>query len=106
MSIKNLGLGIRACCGTLLAANLIFAAALSAADWPQWRGPQRNGISEETGLLKQWPKDGPKLLWQLHEIGVGYSTPAVVGKQLYLLSNTGDEDEFVQALSVEDGKQI
>ena len=51
----------------------------SAADWPQWRGPRRNGISQEKGLLKEWPKDGPKLLWQIKDIGDGYSTPAVVG---------------------------
>ena len=35
-----------------------------AADWPQWRGPQRNGVSSETGLLKEWPKEGPRLVWQ------------------------------------------
>src|SRR5438034_1265652 len=40
------------------------ALSLVAGDWPQWRGPQRNGISGETGLLKEWPKEGPKLRWQ------------------------------------------
>src|SRR5687767_5611051 len=49
-----------------------------ADDWPQWRGPRRDGISRETGLLKQWPAEGPKLLWQQKEIGGGYSTPAIV----------------------------
>ncbi len=53
--------------------------ASSTSDWPQWRGPQRNGISQETGLLKEWPKEGPKLVWQMNDIGDGYSTPAVVG---------------------------
>src|SRR5437762_3898484 len=80
--------------------------ALTAADWPQWRGPERNGISQETGLLKEWPKDGPKLVWQLKDIHSGYSTPAVVGDRLYLLSNKGLDNEFVQALAVPDGKQI
>ena len=42
------------------------------SDWPQWRGPERNGISKETGLLKQWPAGGPKLLWQVNDIGDGY----------------------------------
>src|SRR5215468_8416978 len=78
----------------------------SSSDWPQWRGPQRNGISQETGLLKQWPAGGPKLLWQVNDIGDGYSTPAVVGKRLYLMSNRGLENEFVQALSTENGKPI
>jgi outer membrane protein assembly factor BamB len=75
-----------------------------AADWPQWRGPQRDGISQETGLLKQWPKEGPKLLWQVQDLGNGYSTPAVVGDRLYLLSNKGLDNEFVQALAVKDGQ--
>jgi outer membrane protein assembly factor BamB len=92
----------------LLAALAVgtFSLAARAADWPQWRGPQRDGISHETGLLKEWPKEGPKLLWQLPDIGDGYSTPAVVGDRLYLLSNKGMDNEFVQALDIKDGKQI
>ncbi len=92
---------------SLLFAGLIgCTVATHAADWPQWRGPRRDGISQETGLLKQWPKDGPKLLWQLNDIGFGYSTPAIVGDRLYLLSNKGSDNEFVQALAVKDGKQV
>ena len=41
----------------------------SAADWPQWRGPERNGVSKESGLLQEWPAGGPKLLWQVKDIG-------------------------------------
>lgn len=89
--------------GSLL---LVGASLAMAADWGQWRGPNRDGISAETGLLKEWPKDGPKLLWQQKEIGYGYSTPAVVGDRLYVISNTGMDNEFVQALSTADGKQI
>src|SRR5438874_6530868 len=87
----------------LLASSTAFT--LLANDWPQWRGPQRNGISEETGLLKEWPKDGPKLFWKSSDIGRGYSTPAVVGDRLYLLGNEGTENEFVEALAVSDGKR-
>ncbi len=76
------------------------------ADWPQWRGPERTGISQEKGLLKQWPKEGPKLLWQVNDIGDGYSTPSVVGSRIYLMSNRGMENEFVQALSTKDGKVL
>ena len=54
----------------------------ATSDWPQWRGPERNGISQEKGLLKQWPKEGPKLLWQVNDIGDGYSTPSVVGNRI------------------------
>ena len=91
----------------LFSVSLVCAAgAAQAADWPQWRGPQRTGISVETGLLKAWPAAGPKLLWQVKELGAGYSTPAVVGECLYLLNNRGLDEEFVQALGVADGKVI
>jgi len=78
----------------------------SGADWPQWRGPNRDGISAETGLLKEWPKNGPKLLWQVNDIGDGYATPAVAGSRLFVLANRGMDNEFVQALSVQDGKTL
>ncbi|MCI0538602.1 MAG: PQQ-like beta-propeller repeat protein [Verrucomicrobiales bacterium] len=83
-----------------------FASQVQADDWPQWRGPQRNGTSRETGLLKEWPKDGPKLLWKVADIGFGYSTPAVVGEHLYLLANEGLDTEFVQAHAVKDAKRV
>ena len=92
-----LGIALGLCLGSL---------AVPAADWPQWRGPQRNGISAETGLLAEWPKEGPRLLWQVKDIGSGYSTPAVVGDRLYLLSNQGLDNEFVQALDAKGGKRI
>jgi outer membrane protein assembly factor BamB len=91
----------------LISAGAIgLAAILTAADWPQWRGPQRNAISSEAGLLEQWPAKGPALLWQNKDIGDGYSTPAVAGNRIYLLSNRGLDNEFVQALSVQDGKVL
>jgi outer membrane protein assembly factor BamB len=77
-----------------------------APDWPQWRGPGRDGVSQERGLLKQWPPEGPKLLWQVNDIGDGYSTPSVVGTRIYLMSNRGFDNEFVQALSTQDGKPV
>ncbi len=80
--------------------------AAGAADWPQWRGPERTGSSRETGLLPDWPKDGPKLLWQIKDAGSGYSTPSVVGDRLYLMSNKGLNDEFVQARQVVDGRLV
>ncbi len=80
--------------------------AASSSDWPQWRGPARDGLSKENGLLKQWPAGGPKLLWQVNDIGDGYSTPAVVGKRIYLMSNRGMDNEFVQALSTQNGKPV
>jgi outer membrane protein assembly factor BamB len=87
----------------VILSNALF---VKANDWPQWRGPERNGISQETGLLKEWPKDGPKLLWKAGEIGRGYSTPSVMTERLYLLGNDGLENEFVQALEVKDGHRV
>ena len=82
------------------------ALSLVATDWPQWRGPHRDGVSQETGLLKQWPKEGPKLRWKVTDIGSGYATPAVVADRLYLLGNEGLDNEFVQALAVKDAQRI
>lgn len=84
----------------------LFALSLSAADWAQWRGPQRDGVSAEKGLLGNWPKQGPPLVWQVADLGAGYSTPAVVGDRLYLLSNEGLENEFVQARAAKDGQRV
>jgi len=86
--------------------GLLVAGMLLAANWPQWRGPKRDGVSKETGLLQEWPTEGPKLLWQVSDLGDGYSTPAVVGDRIYLVSNKGLENEFVQALDVASGKQV
>jgi len=90
--------------GSLLSVQILTTTIL-ANDWPQWRGPHRNGISEEKGLLKEWPKEGPKLVWQAKDLGSGYSTPAVVGNQIFVLSNEGLENESIQARNVQDGKQ-
>lgn len=90
----------------LSAVVCLCVISVSAADWPQWRGPERSGVSNEKGLLKQWPAGGPKLLWQVNDLGDGYSTPVVVGSRIYLMSNHGMDNEFVQALSVENGKAI
>jgi outer membrane protein assembly factor BamB len=93
-------------CFSVVSATRLANVPTPYSDWPQWRGPERNGISRESGLLKQWPKEGPKLLWQVNDIGDGFSTPSVVGNRIYLMSNRGMENEFVQALSTEAGKPI
>lgn len=76
-----------------------------AADWPQWQGPDRNAISRETGLLQQWPTEGPALAWRISGLGGGDSAPAVAGGKLFGLSNRGSE-EVVWALSEKDGQQL
>jgi len=81
--------------------SLLFLALplASAADWPQYRGPKRDGASADTGLLQTWPKEGPKLLWTFAECGVGYAGPAIVGDRLFLAGGRG-QDEFLLALDL------
>ncbi len=87
--------------GTLI---LGIAIGLIGADWPQFRGPQRDGVSHETGLRKEWPEGGPPLVWTYAEAGLGFSGPAVVGDRLYFSGGRGDS-EFVIALDIA-GKSV
>jgi outer membrane protein assembly factor BamB len=90
--------------GALSAA--IFTGVLRADDWPAWRGPNRDGICQEKGLLQEWPKGGPKLLWKATGLGIGFGGPAVVGDVLYLMGGNEDK-EWVFALDVSrQGKQL
>jgi outer membrane protein assembly factor BamB len=82
---------------------LCLCSSLSAADWPQWLGPERNGVSAETGLLQTWSKEGPPVVWQ-KEAGEGYSGPVVAGDWLILFHRIGDE-EVVEALDAANGKE-
>jgi outer membrane protein assembly factor BamB len=88
-----------------LIVSLISASLALAADWPQWRGPNRDGVSPETGLLDTWPSGGPRLVWKTQGLGEGYSSFAVVGKRLFTQGQEGNE-EFVLAFDVETGKQL
>lgn len=81
------------------------AAAGTSGIWPQFRGPNRDGVSRETGLLKQWPAGGPPLLWKAHGIGTGNSAPSAAGGVLYGMSNRGG-DECVWALQEATGKEV
>ncbi len=76
-----------------------------AADWPQWRGIQRDGISPETGLLDAWPKGGPPLVWKISGLGEGYSSGAISGGRLFIQGQQGNE-EYVLAFDAGTGKQI
>ena len=77
----------------------------SAADWPQWRGPHRDGISADTGLLDSWPTGGPPLVWKIAGLGEGYSSAAVAGGRLFIQGQHGNE-EFVLAFDAATGKPL
>ncbi len=79
-------------------------AAQVAGEWPQWRGPNRDGISKETGLLKQWPADGPPLVWKAKGAGSGYSSLAVANGRLFTMGLRGSR-EYVIAFDAATGKE-
>ena len=89
-----------ACCAGLA----LTASVALAADWPQFRGPAHDDISQETGLLKEWPKEGPALAWKMNGLGGGFSGVSIVGKLLFTM---GDRDgkEFVIAVSLATHKE-
>ena len=70
----------------------------------QWRGPDRNGIFPETGLLKSWPESGPELLWALEDLDRGYASVTVTDQIIYLAGRK-DKHEFLTALD-KDGNRL
>ena len=81
------------------------AWVMVAADWPQWRGPLRDGISAETGLLAEWPTDGPPLAWRATGLGAGFASVAVSDGRVYTQGQQGDLS-YVIALDEQTGEQI
>jgi len=82
-----------------LTVLMLSAQSAHSADWPQYRGPQRNDVSTETGLLKTWPTGGPALLWTYKDAGIGYSGPSIVDDRLFTIGGRG-EDEYLIALNL------
>ncbi|HVR75733.1 MAG TPA: PQQ-binding-like beta-propeller repeat protein [Planctomycetota bacterium] len=93
----------------LLLSALFWASVISpdgavrAADWPQWRGPNRDGKSTEVGLLQSWPEGGPAVAWKATDAGAGYSSVSVAGGRVFTMGMSGGK-EHVIAYSLEDGK--
>jgi outer membrane protein assembly factor BamB len=82
------------------------AATAAADDWPQFRGPNRDNISRETGLLRAWPDGGPKVLWTV-EVAQGYSAAAIHGGRVYFNDYSQQENEwYVRCLTLEEGKEL
>jgi outer membrane protein assembly factor BamB len=107
------GTGLVCALGALAALTVVAGTAGPASaqrpvktfDWPQWRGPARNEISQETGLLKSWPAEGPKLLWRSPNRGGGYCTPSVARGRVFGMGYRGN-DEVVWALDANTGEEI
>ena len=84
--------------------SLAMAGSAVADDWSQWRGPNRDGLSPESGLLSQWPAEGPELLWKAEGLGTGYSSVAVSAGHIYTLGDL-DDGNYLIALNESDGSQ-
>jgi len=91
---------------TVAAATVLSVAALqAAADWPQWQGPDRTGVSKETGLMKQWPASGPTVVWTATGLGNGYGSMAVAGDRVFVQGTRGG-NSVVVAYNRADGKEV
>jgi outer membrane protein assembly factor BamB len=100
--MKSIRVSFLAIVALLCLAGQVMAQA--NANWPQWRGPNRDGISKETGLLKQWPAEGPPLTWKATGAGRGYSSFSISNGKLYTMGLRGDR-EFIVAFDVATGKE-
>jgi len=106
-----------------LPASLVFALVVpigaapvrpgetpSEGDWPQWRGPNRDGLSTDKGLLKEWPKKGPTLLWETKGAGRGYASVSIARGKLFTIGDTSsiadDKDEYVLCFDASNGKPL
>lgn len=89
----------------LAAAVMAAGVTLGAADWPQWQGADRTRVSKETGLLKQWPANGPPVVWQATGLGNGYGSMAVAGERVFVQGTRGG-NSVVIAFNRADGKEV
>lgn len=90
----------------LVAALFMLAVATpgEAEDWPQWRGPNRNGVSSESEWISEWPADGPKVAWKA-EVGLGFSSVVIADRRLFTLGHA-DEQDTVYGLDATTGKVL
>ncbi len=92
-------------CGLAISADRRPESSTAGADWPEWRGKLRDGISHDHGLLHEWPAEGPPLVWKATGLGKGFSSIAIVGDRIFTMGDRQD-GEYLMALSLADGKQI
>ena len=90
---------------TVALAVAVSAQSPPADEWFQWRGPERNGISREVGLAREWPANGPPLVWTASGLGAGYGTVSVAGGHLFVQALRSGRS-MVHALNVADGKYV
>jgi outer membrane protein assembly factor BamB len=101
----SIGLLALWCLPALAADKRPLPAADKGGDWPQWRGPARDGISTDSGLLDKWPKEGPELVWKIGGLGRGFSSLAVSHGHIFTMGDR-DDGQFVMAMNAADGKPL
>ncbi|MBI2823854.1 MAG: PQQ-like beta-propeller repeat protein [Planctomycetia bacterium] len=79
--------------------------AIRVGDWPQWRGPSRDGVATETGLANDWSARPPRLAWKASGLGEGYSSISIADGRIYTMGDRGSE-QFVIALGLKDGAAL
>jgi outer membrane protein assembly factor BamB len=89
----------------LLPALLLVVAPAGGADWPQFLGPARNGLSSETGLARSWPKDGPTVTWTV-QMGPGFGGAAIHSNEVLVLDRVEDERDDLRVFDLDSGKQL
>ncbi len=90
----------------LLATMPVATEPAAADDWPQFRGPNRDAISKETGLLREWPEGGPKVLWSL-SVNQGYAAAAILGNRVYFHDYDSASSEWMaRAVTLDGGKEL
>ena len=90
---------------TLTAVVLMAAACSSLSDWPQYLGPNRNSISDQKGVLRSWPENGPEVLWTV-AVGIGYGGPVVKDGKVYLLDRDDKVGDNLRCLDLSNGKEL
>ena len=88
-----------------LAGILNSAPGADAADWPQYLGPGRNSVSTETGLIRNWPEEGPTVLWTI-DLSRGFGGASIVDGKVYVMDREGDEKDLVRCLDLETGEDL
>jgi outer membrane protein assembly factor BamB len=96
---------VTAAIGVCALGAILLGQAPARFDWPQWQGPDRNGVSKETGLLQEWPAGGPPTVWSAAALGGGYGSVAVVGDRVFVQGLRGSMS-LVHALDRATGKYV
>jgi hypothetical protein len=104
MNFAHAGMKTLVCAGLAALPYLACAKDVAQAEWPQWRGVARDGLSPDTGNLKAWPAGGPALLWKATGLGTGYSSISISGGKIFSM---GDAAESSMAFAYDlTGKQL